>query len=81
MDIPTCVGCGKTYKTQKQLSKHASGCGQNHVLTLNLIFERQEKKLKLQMRVPTCGARAFSSAAPLKRINLIEISASGKNSE
>ncbi|KAG2034211.1 hypothetical protein BDR03DRAFT_1013682 [Suillus americanus] len=32
MDTPTCIGCGQPYKTQKQLSKHASQCQQNHTL-------------------------------------------------
>jgi hypothetical protein len=49
MDLPCCI-CKRTFKTQKQLSAHASKCEENLAFTLDSICQKQEKKWKLQAR-------------------------------
>jgi hypothetical protein len=65
MDIPTCIGCGKSYKTQKQLSKHASQCQQNRAFTLESVLAKREKKRKSQARDKLRNAKKSRSHTPI----------------
>lgn len=65
MDIPTCIGCGKSYKTQKQLSKHASQCQQNRAFTLESVLAKRENKRKSQARDKLRNAKKSRLPTPV----------------
>ncbi|KAG1854121.1 hypothetical protein C8R48DRAFT_776908 [Suillus tomentosus] len=44
MDLPVCIGCGKTFPAQKSLSAHAARCAKNKLLKLADSVQRGSKK-------------------------------------
>jgi hypothetical protein len=44
MDLPVCIGCGKTFPAQKSLSAHAARCAKNKSLTLADPVQRNKTK-------------------------------------
>jgi hypothetical protein len=45
-----CIGCGRAFKSQRQLSTHASKCEKNKALTLDVVYLKRDKKRKSQER-------------------------------
>jgi hypothetical protein len=44
MDLPVCIGCGRTFAAQKSLSAHAARCTKNKSLKLADSVQRNSKK-------------------------------------
>jgi hypothetical protein len=71
MDDPTCIGCGKKYKTQKQLSAHAARCSKNKSLTLGDVLSKLERKRKSRARDKLRNAkRARLLDEPLEELDI-----------
>jgi hypothetical protein len=71
MDLPICIGCGKTFPAQKSLSAHAACCAKNKLLKLADSVQRSSKKKReLEKTHDKKSKRARSERAEVIRVGI-----------
>lgn len=71
MDLPVCIGCGKTFPAQKSLSAHAARCAKNKLLKLADSVQRgSKKKRELEKTHGKKSKRACSERAEVIQVGI-----------